>query len=134
MLSEETSGNWGESKFMNDIFKSVLTQNKKHQMDEKLAMGLMNRLQDLLRNKRYEQQMGNSKESTPSQLNQLRHKMDTIVNENIRNRLLRGRASVIDLTLMNKSDKSRVSIGEYKSILNQVNLVDKLQGNNSYGN
>ena len=119
---------------MNDIFKSVLTQNKKHQMDEKLAMGLMNRLQDLLRNKRYEQQMGNSKESTPSQLNQLRHKMDTIVNENIRNRLLRGRASVIDLTLMNKSDKSRVSIGEYKSILNQVNLVDKLQGNNSYGN
>ena len=103
-------------------------------MDEKLAMGLMNRLQDLLRNKRYEQQMGNSKESTPSQLNQLRHKMDGLVNENIRRRLLKSRASVIDLTLLNKSDKSRVSIGEYKSILNQVNLVDKLHGNNSYGN
>ena len=44
----KSSLNFGESKFMNDIFKGVVISNQKTEIDRKLAMGLMNRLQELL--------------------------------------------------------------------------------------
>ena len=107
---------------MNDIFKGVVVSNQKNEIDRKLAMGLMNKLQEYLSKHR--------SGSKADQLDKTRLSIESQANAGLRARLLAGREAIIDLTVIQMESHNKVSMDQYKSILNQINMSDKLNNYN----